>query len=123
MNRLKLLTLSLGILNILTGGILTIFIILMQNPLALVMGILYVVFGVSVLINKTNKKILFFGMIPLTILFSISIIMSAVDKDIPQYSKIPLHISLLIIIPLWLLIFGNIYKKSNKGAGLNNQQN
>lgn len=110
MNRLKLLTSSLGILNIIIGAIFTIFIILMQNPLALIMGVLYVVFGVSLLMSRTIKKILFWGIIPLTILFSFNIIMLGVDKDIPEYSKTPLYIGLLIIFPLWMLIVGNIYE-------------
>lgn len=112
MNRLKLFTLSLGILNIIIGIILTTFIILMQNPLGLIMGIFYVVFGFSVLINKTNRKVLFLGIIPLTILFSFNIIMSVIDKNIPEYTRTPLPICLLIILPLLLLITGDIYKKN-----------
>lgn len=114
MNRLKLFRLSLGILNILIGSILTIFIILMQNPLALVMGLLYVMFGVFLLMSRVIKRILFWGIIPLTILFSLNIIMLSIDKNIPEYAKIQLHIGLLIILPLWILIIGNIYEIKRK---------
>lgn len=108
MRRLKVIILSLGILNILAGGILAIFTILMQNPLSLLVGTLYIIFGISVLINKINKKILFFGIIPLTILFSLNTILLTIDRNTPKYFNIPFYTGLLIILPLWLLIFGDI---------------
>lgn len=116
MNRLKLLSIILGTLNILIGSILILFVIMMQNPLSFIMGILYIVFGILALIHKMNKILLFFGIMPLTFLFSFNIIMLGIVKNIPEYFKTPLHIGLLIICPLWLLIFGNLhlYRKLRK---------
>ncbi len=109
MSKLKLFTLILGMLNIIAGVILITFIIFMQNPLAFIMGILYIVFGGAILRNRIYKKFLLWGIIPLTVLFSVNIIMLGIDKDVPEYFQTPLYIGLLIILPLWLLIFGNVY--------------
>ena len=109
MNRLKLVTLGLGILNVLAGFIMATFTILMQNLLALPLGVLYFIFGVFVFANKFKHKMLYFALVPLTTLFSFNIFMLAVDKDIPKHCQMSLPMSLIIIIPLWLLILGNIY--------------
>lgn len=110
MNKQKLFTFNLGILNLLLGIGLAVLTVLMQNPLALIMGVLYFILGISILVKKINKKLLFLGIIPLNILFSFNIIMFTIDKNIPEYAKIPFYIGLLIIFPLWLVTFGNIHK-------------
>lgn len=109
MNKPKLFAVILGISNVTAGVILATFIILMQNPLALIMGVLYVIFGIGVIINKIYKKLLFWGIIPLTILHTFSIIMMMLSNDMPEGFEIPLSIGLLIILPLWIVIFGNVY--------------
>lgn len=118
MNKIRLFISILGILNIIAGVVLTTFVILMQNLLAVILGILYIIFGIAMLSNKIYKKLLFGAIIPLTTLFSVSIIMLGIDKNVPEYFKIPLHLGLVIIMPLWILIFGNVWigkRKVEKG--------
>ncbi len=109
MTKLRLFTLILGILNIIAGLFLSTFVILMQNLIGLIAGIIYIIFGIAMLSNKIYKLLLFWVIIPLTILFSFSIIMSGIDKDVPEYFQTPLYIGLMIIVPLWLLIFSNVW--------------
>lgn len=109
MNKFKLFTLMLGALNIIAGVILATFVIFMQNLMALIMGVLYIIFGVAMLGNKVYKKLLFWGIIPLTVLFSFNIIMIVIDKSLPEWLQIPLYIGALILMPLWVLIFGDMW--------------
>lgn len=109
MNKSKMFNVMLGVLNIIAGAILVTFVILMQNLMALVMGMLYIVFGVGMLGDKIYKKLLFGGIMPLTVLFSFNITMIAIDKNLPKYLQIPLYIGAIIIMPLWVLIFGDIW--------------
>jgi len=109
MTKLKLHALILGILNIIAGLFLSTFVILMQNLIGLIAGITYIIFGIAMISNKIYKLLLFYIIIPLTILFSFSIIMSGIDKDVPEYFRTPLYIGFPIIMPLWCLIFANIW--------------
>lgn len=110
--------LILGILNIIVGVFTAMFIILMQNILALIMGILYIVFGIAMLNNRIYGKLLYWGILPLSILFSSSMIISSFDEHVPSYFQTPAWLSLLIIFILLLVIVWDIVKirKNVKGT-------
>jgi uncharacterized membrane protein HdeD (DUF308 family) len=109
MTKLRLFTLVLGILNIIAGLVLATFVILMQNLFALIAGIAYIIFGIAMLSNTIYKILLFWIIVPLTILHSFLIIMIVIDNNLPACLQIPIHVGLIFTLPLWILIFGNIY--------------
>jgi Kef-type K+ transport system membrane component KefB len=46
---------------------------------------------------------------PLAILFSLFFIMLGIDKDLPKNLQMPTPIGLAFILPVWALIFANLY--------------
>ncbi len=118
MSKSKIFIMVLGILNILAGLVLVAFVIMMQNVLAFFLGVLYIIFGIALLIGKFLSKLLYWGIIPLTVLHSNIIIMLGTNKNVPEYYQTPLLMGVTIFIaPLVILILGDIYSLKIKKRG------
>lgn len=115
MKNLKTFIMTIGIINIMAGIILVAFVIMMQNLLAFFLGILYVIFGISLITGKVLGKLLYWGIIPLSVLHSNVIIMLGINKNVPIYYQVPLYAGIIIfIIPLLLVILCNLYILKSK---------
>ena len=110
MNRNKMIiTIALSIVNIILGIIFMVVIFTMQGFYLLLLGLVYIIFGVSILIGRHSTKLLFWGIMPVTLLFSFNIIMTGIVKNMPEYFRTPLGIGILMILPFWLAIIGDFY--------------
>ena len=108
-NILIFFTIILGIINMIAGLFFMLVIFLMQGFYLVLLGIPFVIFGMALLNKKVYKKLLFLGIIPITILLSFQIIMMGIAKTIPEYYKTPLWVGLIIILPFWLVILADIF--------------
>ena len=109
MNKLKIFLVALGIFNILLGIIFALLIFMMQGFYLLFMGCVFIIFGVGLLRGHFYKRLIFFGILPVTVIFSFQIIMMSIDKDVPSYYQTPLTAGLLIILPFLLVTLADIF--------------
>lgn len=124
-NIINFFTIILGIINIVAGLFFMLVIFLMQGFYLVLLGIPFVIFGMALLNKKVYKKLLFWGIIPITILLSFQIIMMGIAKTIPEYYKTPLWVGLIIILPFWLVILADIFffTRYNKVIEKNKEKN
>ena len=107
-NGLNFFTTILGIASIIVGLFFMLLIFLMQGTILVLLGIPFILFGITVLDKKIYGALLFL-ITPITILFSLNIIMMGIDKDIPKYYQTPIEVGLIIISPFWFVVLGGIY--------------
>ena len=106
---IKILTITLGIGNIIVGLAFMLIIFMMQGFYLLLLGVLFVIFGIALFNRKYYNKLLLYGIVPITILFSLNILMSVIAKDIPEYYRTPIGIGTIIILSFWLVVSGDIF--------------
>lgn len=115
MNKTKILRILLGIGNIFLGLVLALLLFIMQGGLAaLVLGSLYIFLGITILGGRHPSKLLFYVIVPITIIFSLFILMLGIDKSIPSYAQTPLWVGLIILLPFWVVIIGDIFFIKNR---------
>lgn len=98
----------IGIANIIGGICLGIVLLLLQGIFAFIVGAVFVAFGISVLAGKPHFKLLFYGMVPLTIVFSLMVIMLGISENVPEYYKTPPMVGIILILPFLSICVTNV---------------
>jgi hypothetical protein len=104
----------IGILDTLVGTILVSFIVMLQGiSFFVVLGVLYVILGLKVLMSKKFRRLMLWGIIPLTILSIFSTIMLGTSQ-VPEGFRIPLLMQIIFIVVLAGLCLANYYYYKTK---------
>ena len=110
MNKIKIFGILLGISNIILGFLLALILFIMQGGVvALVLGFLYIFLGITILCRRCYSKLLFYGVLPVTVIFSLNIIMMGIDKSIPTYYQTPIWVGIIILVPFWAVTLADIF--------------
>ncbi|MFZ2937266.1 MAG: hypothetical protein WA066_00995 [Candidatus Omnitrophota bacterium] len=105
-----LITIFLSCINILTGIFLMLILSFMQGPLlGIVMGGAFIALNFCRFSKKLYDRIIYFLIMPLIVLFSVNVIMMGIDSNIPSGFKTPIPVGLIILLPIWAVIFSNLY--------------
>lgn len=100
---------TIGVLNLLVGIILVLFIIVLQGiSFFVVLGILYIVLGFRILASKSFKGLFLFGIVPLTILSIFSTIILG-TKHVPEYLRMPFLMQIIFIVTFFSICLANYY--------------
>lgn len=108
MNKIKIFTTILGILNIILGLLFALILILMQGLVIFLLGLVYIFLGIGMLGNKFRYK-LFYAVMLITVLFSFFIIMLGIDKSIPKYAQTPIEVGIIILLPFWFVTLADSF--------------
>lgn len=122
MCRPKIIASILAIVDIIFGLCLLPYFVVFQGAfIILFLGLLYVIFGFGVVSHTIKKKLLLFGILPLTLLFSLSITSLGSGVETPLYYRTPIMVKIIIIGFLLSICLVNIYlfvgSKGANGAG------
>jgi len=98
----------LGTLNIMMGLFLMPF-LLLYGIVTFITGLLYFIFGVTVIFGKRLRKLLFYGIIPFTALHSLVVIMLSRDQDSSNYFRMTLFNALGWILPVLFVGVLDVY--------------
>lgn len=110
MEKLEIKAIFLGVIDIVVGLCLLSTLIFLQGPsFPFILGILYLIFGYRILKHVCKFKLLFYGIIPLTILSSFMVIMLGIDKNVPEYYRISIIGQIISISILSSVCFINVY--------------
>ncbi len=115
MSRLRIISIVLGLVNIYMGFVYARIIFKLQGFYLILFSLLFIIFGIGLLLKLYFKKLLLFGISPLIILFSLNIMMLGIDKDVPSYYQTPLMVGLSIILPFWLVIIADFFVVGGNG--------
>jgi len=99
---------GLGMVNIGGGIFLFLIFFLLQGIFIFPLGVLFIIFGVGVIRRKFYPKLLFFGMVPVSILFFLMVIMLGTSDSVPEYYKTPLLIQIVLTLPILFIVGADV---------------
>lgn len=95
--------------NVIIGIILMFILLFLQGPLfGLIIGSFFIILNLFRSLRRIYVGIVYFFIIPLSVLFSINIIMLGIDPNVSAGFRTPLPVGLIILLPLWSVIFVNL---------------
>lgn len=98
----------LGIVNISGGIFLSLVFFLFQGIFIFPLGVLFIIFGGGILRRKFYPKLLFLGMVPVSILFFLMVIMLGTSDSVPEYYKTPLLVQIVLTLPILFIVGADV---------------
>jgi len=112
----------LGIVNISVGIFLSLILVVLQGIFLFPLGVIFIIFGAGICRGKIFSKLLFFGIIPVSILFLLMVIMLGVSNDVPEYYKTPPLIQIGVMLPILFIIIADVILTHGEKYGRKNKK-